>query len=92
MVLCPPMSLSNTHFGARLKELREGRGLTQKDLADRAGVSKGAISNWEQGIREPSLVNATRLADALGVELAAFLETPSRRPPAGRGRPRKSDE
>src|SRR5262245_27425572 len=76
-------------FGARLKELREGAGLTQTELADKAGLSQRAVSHWEQGLREPVLSNLVALSEALGVDCTAFLEAPAGRPPAGPGRPRK---
>ena len=41
-------------FAGRLRELRERAGLTQKDLADRAGVSKATVADLEQGRYEPS--------------------------------------
>ena len=42
-------------FAGRLRELREERGLTQRQLADRAGVSLRAIAQWEQVARIRSL-------------------------------------
>ena len=76
-------------FGARLKELREQAGLSQKQLADRAGLGQKSVSNWEQGLREPSWGNVLALAGALGVEVTAFTQEPSERPPTGPGRPAK---
>ena len=38
-----------------LKELRKEKGLSQKDVADAIGVTRGAYANYEQGTREPSL-------------------------------------
>ena len=42
-------------FKERLKELRLDKGLRLKDVADAVNLSIRAISNYEQGIREPSL-------------------------------------
>ena len=39
----------------RLKELRKEKGLMQADVAKAIGVSISAYSNYEQGIREPSI-------------------------------------
>lgn len=64
-------------FGKRLKELREATGLTQKELADRAGLSLRAVSHWEQGLREPGYSNLRALAKALGTDLNAFAEPPA---------------
>lgn len=42
-----------TGFGEKLRELREKRGLSQKELADKIGTHKNAISNYESGKRVP---------------------------------------
>lgn len=49
-------------FGERLKELREERGIGQVELAKAINVSKGIISLWENGLREPKLSNLVSLA------------------------------
>jgi transcriptional regulator with XRE-family HTH domain len=81
--------MSASHFGARLKELREAAGLSQKELAERAGLAQASVSNWEQNLREPSWSNVAALAAALGVCTDAFLQEPAPRPEVGRGRPTK---
>lgn len=55
---------------ARLKRLREARGLSQRALARACGVTSQAVSLIEAGRREPSLAMARRLAEALGVGLS----------------------
>ena len=42
-------------FSERLKELRLSSGLTQKEVAEKVGLTKNALGNFEAGIREPSL-------------------------------------
>ncbi|MGW0193754.1 helix-turn-helix domain-containing protein [Nonomuraea sp. NPDC003201] len=54
--------------GHRLAEIRRGRGLTQRDLAERMGVTKGRISQIEQGKISGQDVLA-RYASALGGRL-----------------------
>lgn len=54
-------------MGAKIRELREKRGLSQKELADALGVDRSAISLWESGKTEPTAFNIRRLADILGV-------------------------
>ncbi len=76
-------------FAKRLAELRVKAGLTQTALAQKAGISQQAISNWEEGHREPSWSNVVALAEALGVDCSAFLEKPKTVTRPGRGRPRK---
>jgi transcriptional regulator with XRE-family HTH domain len=79
-------------FAARLKELRENAGLTQGQLAEKAGLSKGGIANLEQGIREPSWGTVQALAAALGVDCLAFTSPPADagKVPSPRGRPAKA--
>lgn len=50
-----------------LRQLRRDKGLTQNQLAQRAGVAQGSLSQWETGAVQPRLPAAARLAKALGV-------------------------
>jgi len=85
------MTVSN--FGQRLRELRERAGLTQPQLAEKAGMSKAGVADLEQGRREPSWATAIALADALGVNCKAFQQAPeSQTAPRGRGRPPKPEQ
>lgn len=64
------MTLSSTAatvFPDRLRCAREYRGLTQGDLAARAGLQPSAISHFETGARKPSFDNLRLLADTLDV-------------------------
>ena len=45
---------------------RKEKGITQKELAKKAGFSDRAISMWKNGTREISLYNADRLLKSLG--------------------------
>lgn len=54
-------------FTIRLKALREKAGLTQAQLAQKAGLSPQAIAALEQGTRAPTWETVRRLAMALGV-------------------------
>lgn len=42
-------------LGRRIKRLREERGMSQKQLADRLGVRKQSVSNWENENAMPSM-------------------------------------
>jgi transcriptional regulator with XRE-family HTH domain len=81
------------HFASRLSELRGKAGLTQQQLAERAGIHKLTVAKLEQGIREPTWATVQMLADALGVNCLAFTskasgpESTAKRP---RGRPPKA--
>lgn len=52
-------------FGARLREVRQQRGLTQVQVAERTGIAQNHISEIERGTRVPSVVTMLRLAAAL---------------------------
>ena len=64
---------------ARLRGLRVAAGLTQRQLAARAGVVPGRIGDWERGRFRPEPPSLTRLAAALDVAPAA-LQTPTGTP------------
>jgi transcriptional regulator with XRE-family HTH domain len=58
-----------------LKTLREKRGMTQLELATKAGVAQGYLSNLEAGAKKnPGLDVLKRLARALGVPVGELLE------------------
>jgi len=66
-------------FGEHMRELREKRGLTQVQLAERCGFPQARISELERGLRSPNLVTMLRLALALeckpSVLMAVFDKT-----------------
>ena len=59
-------------FGERLKELRTSKNIGQIELANKIGVSKGVISLWENGLREPKLSNLILLAKFFDVSIDYF--------------------
>jgi len=54
-------------FGKRLSALRKQKGLSQYELADRLGYSRGQIANYEQGKREPDYETLRKIADFFDV-------------------------
>ncbi len=52
----------------RLRGLRDRASLSQKELAERAGVSRATIAELELGKRKPHPKTRRKLAEALGVE------------------------
>jgi transcriptional regulator with XRE-family HTH domain len=61
-------------MGKRIKKLREARGLTQAELADKVGVTQVYISSLESGARKnPSLELLRKLAKALKTDVAELL-------------------
>jgi len=64
-------------LGKALRQIREREGLTQEELATRAGFHLTWVSRVEAGTQNTGWVTAKRLADALDVtmvELAALVE------------------
>jgi transcriptional regulator with XRE-family HTH domain len=76
-------------FAGRLRELRTEAGLSQTELAEKAGLTKDGIAQLEQGRRSPSWDTVLALCAALGVECTAFNQPPAAESKQGRGRPRK---
>ena len=63
-------------MGNRLKELRESRGLSQAQLADRTGININSIISWEVGRRElVNIYTIIKLANALEYSVMDFIET-----------------
>ncbi len=60
-------------IGSKLKEIRTLKGLTQEELADRAELSKGFISQLERNLTSPSIATLTDILQCLGTTLGEFL-------------------
>jgi transcriptional regulator with XRE-family HTH domain len=73
-------------MAARVADLREGAGLTQQELAERAGVSVWTLRRWEQKGNTPLVRVLVRVAKALGVSLdvlAGLAEPPAAKKKGG---------
>lgn len=66
-------SVGANGVGEKLRRLRERLGLTQKEVAEKAGVSYGLIGQIESGRTQSSVTTLSRLAEALGVSPCYFL-------------------
>ncbi|NNL73477.1 MAG: helix-turn-helix domain-containing protein, partial [Silicimonas sp.] len=60
-------------IGSKLKAARKAKGLTQRDLAGRAGLTSGAISLIEQNKNSPSVASLKRLLDAVSMTMSEFF-------------------
>lgn len=60
-------------IGAKLKELRTLKGLTQEELADRAELSKGFISQLERDLTSPSIATLMDILQCLGTSIGEFF-------------------
>lgn len=61
-------------IGERITDLRKEKKLSQGQLAELLGVSRQAVSKWENDASSPDTLNLIRLADALETEIE-FLAT-----------------
>ncbi|MGH6694242.1 helix-turn-helix domain-containing protein [Sphingopyxis sp.] len=64
-------------LGDRLARLRQARGLSKTDIADRLGVTVTSICYWEQGRSRPRLARLQALADLLGTSPTELLSRDS---------------
>ena len=69
-------------FGKRLASLRKKMGISQYELADRLGFSRGQLANYEQGKRQPDFDTLQKIADFFEVSTDYLL---------GRSENKKSD-
>jgi transcriptional regulator with XRE-family HTH domain len=60
-------------FATRLRELRQARGMTQDDLANKASVTTSYLSRLESGKVAPGIDMVERIASALGTTVAELL-------------------
>ncbi len=63
-------------IGERIKDLRQAAELTQEELAERAELSKGFISQVERGLTNLSIENLVAILSALDMTLPEFFSTP----------------
>lgn len=61
------------NIGNKIKELRTQKGLTQEELADRAELTKGFISQLERDVTSPSITTLVDILTALGTDLKDFF-------------------
>lgn len=59
--------------GARLRYLREYQGLSQRELARRAGVTNGTISMIESGRTSPQIASLKKILDVFPISIAEFF-------------------
>ena len=60
-------------IGNKLKQLRILKGLTQEELADRAELSKGYISQLERDLTSPSIATLMDILQCLGTSIGEFF-------------------
>jgi len=73
-IIRDPIETQLDSFGRRLRELRQARGWSLQDLADRSALSKTFLSRLETGDRQASIAAVLTLARVFGVSLASMFE------------------
>jgi transcriptional regulator with XRE-family HTH domain len=72
-----------TAVGTRVRQIRKAAGLSQSELAERAGTSMNGIALLEQGrIRDPHLSTLEQIAQGLGVPFAELFGEDAPKAPA----------
>lgn len=65
---------SRMEIGSKIRELRNQKGLTQEELADRCELSKGFISQLENDLTSPSIATLVDILQCLGTNLNNFFK------------------
>lgn len=65
--------ISDDTFKNKLRELREEKGLTQKELGDILGYAQRTISGWESGLSEPNIDTLKKIAYFFNIDLNELL-------------------
>jgi transcriptional regulator with XRE-family HTH domain len=72
------MTTTELQLGSRIRTLRRSRGLTLRQLADRAGVTESFLSQVEREVTSPSIASVQRIAGGLDLAIAElFAEEPA---------------
>ena len=71
------MLVSRAQLGNAIAEARSKAGLTQAELAQRAGLEESVLSALEQGQYRPTSDELSRLAEAVGVDELDLLRRPA---------------
>ncbi len=71
----PPKHPALKKLGARVRQLREERALSQETLADSAHFGRSYMSGIERGVRNPSAIQLLKLAKALRVTVGELFRT-----------------
>lgn len=65
--------MEENRIGGFIRDLRQEKGMTQQQLADRLGITDKAVSKWERCVSYPDITLLRELADALGVSVTELL-------------------
>lgn len=66
--------MNQEKIGKLIKDIRKKNNLTQKELAEKLGVTYQAVSKWENGRNIPDISLLKQMSEEFGIELSGFLE------------------
>ena len=66
--------MANTSMGEIISTLRKEKGMTQKDIADKLGITDKAVSEWERDVAFPDTATIPKLAEILGVSVEELMQ------------------
>jgi transcriptional regulator with XRE-family HTH domain len=67
-------------LGERVKKMRQAAGLSQRDVAERAGIDRTMVGKIELHNQNPSLAILRRIATGLGCSVVDLLDEEDKRP------------
>ena len=70
------------NLGEKISDLRKREGISQEKLAELIGVSRQAVTKWENGNANPDTENLIRLSEIFNVSLDELCETETKTPKA----------
>lgn len=74
------MKTIRKRFGEKIRDLRRAKGLSQEELAFRAGIHRNYLGGVERGERNPALDNIAAIAKALDITPGELLTFQKKRP------------
>ena len=69
----PAPATTELQLGPRIRALRQARGFTLRELAERAGVTESFLSQVEREVTSPSIASVQRIAGALDLAIAELF-------------------
>jgi transcriptional regulator with XRE-family HTH domain len=87
-----PSTKPTPAFGSRLAALRQERGWTQANLAERLGVTVKMVTYYEREAANPTANTLAKIAAAFGIEPATLMETSQVRRAAKPGPPSQLEQ